>query len=95
MKHTIGIEPDESPLPKDHMAFKVVIRRKDGEVVGVPLRNVSDALAKEMMGPIRYAFGYGVDAARWITGRACQHIELLDAPEVIKMKKAKSRTPKE
>jgi len=74
------------------MVFKVVIRRKDGEVVGVPLRNVSEALAKEMLDPLRFAFGYGVDAARWVTSRACQHIELLDAPEVVKLKKAKSRT---
>ena len=90
MKHTIGIEPDESPSPPDLPAFKVVIRRKDGEVVGVPLRNVSETVAKEMLGPIRYAFGYGVDAARWITSRACQHIELLEAPEVVKVKKLKA-----
>lgn len=90
MRHTIGIEPDESPSPPDLRTFKVVIRRKDGEVVGVPLRNVSEAVAKEMTGPIRYAFGYGVDAAQWIVGRACQHIELLDAPEIIKVKKRKA-----
>jgi len=91
MKHTIGIEKDELPSPRDTTAFKVVIRRKDGEVVGVPLRNVSEAIAKEMIEPIRYAFEYGVDAARWIVGRACGHIELLDAPEVIKVPK-KSRS---
>lgn len=90
MKHTIGIEPDENASPTVAGSVKIVIRRKDGEVVGVPLRNVSEALAKEMKGPIMYAFGYGVDAARWITSRACDHIELLDAPEVVKVSKKKT-----
>lgn len=80
MKHTIGIEPDEPPSQAGRV--KVVIRRKNGEVVGVPLRDVSEETAREMLGPLRYAFGFGVDASRWIVARACDHIDLQPSPDV-------------
>ena len=82
MRHTIGIEPDETPSQAGKV--KVVIRRKNGEVVGVPLRGVSEETAQEMLDPLRFAFGYGVDASRWIVARACEHITLGDPPPVAK-----------
>ena len=82
MRHTIGIEPDENASLTLEASYRVVIRRKDGTVVGIPLCAVSEATAREMLQPLRPAFLVGVNSSKWVTSRACDHIVLNDAPPV-------------
>jgi len=83
MKHTIGIEPDEDASLTVAGSCKIVIRRKNGDDVGTPLRAVDENTARAMLPAVNEAFLCGVRSSKWITARAIEHIELLPAPEIM------------
>ena len=83
MKHTIGIEPDEDASLTVAGSCKIVIRRKNGDDVGTPLRAVDENTARAVLPAVKQAFLCGVRSSRWIVARAVDHIELNDAPEVM------------
>lgn len=57
MTYTIGIEADGD----DH---RVVIRRPDKSLLGVPFRSRRREEAERMLTPLRYAYEYGLRAMR-------------------------------
>lgn len=83
MRHTIGVEPDENASLTLAGSCKIVIRRKNGDLVGVPLEALDENTARAMLPAVSAAFLCGVKSSRWIVARAVDHIELVPAPEVI------------
>jgi hypothetical protein len=82
LRHTIGIEPDEDASLTVAGSVKIVIRRKNGDESGTPLRGIDENTARAMLPAVKSAFLCGVRASRWIVAKAVDHIELSDSPDV-------------
>ncbi len=82
MKHKIHVEPDPQSSFLNNPSFRVVIRRKNGEEVGTPLKDVDEPTARAMLPALSSAFLCGVRSSKWIVSRAIDHIELNNAPDV-------------
>lgn len=83
MKHTIQVEPDPQSSFPSNPSFKVVIRRKNGEEVGTPLKGVDECTARAMLPALSNAFLCGVRSSKWIVSRAIDHIELRTAFDAV------------
>lgn len=59
LRSFISVEKDDNYAGK----YMVVIRRPNGDIIGIPLRNASKKVAGAYTSSLGYAFEFGVDFA--------------------------------